>query len=341
MPKVLNLLTLSTGLLCTAVAMSLQEEPTAEKAFKNIQSFKGEKASAVLPAMQLMSATLKVDCTFCHTEDYASDEKEEKRVTREMIAMTREINEKHFDGKMEVTCGTCHPGLTHPASLPPSGGLESRPERNPDVKPADVLAKFVEAVGNGASAKEAWRLTGEGKFYGEEVKIEALVSAGRFAATSTGPQGVIRFGFDGATAWWSPSTGTIPIPKEVAAKFVRESMPLIGIEALPKFASPGGGTTKIEGKEVVTVSGMVSGETGRATLFFDKGTGLLVRALFLYPTVLGNNVQVSDYADYRSVDGAKLPMSFVNRSAEKETFFQFKSAKREPLTDATAFQPPR
>lgn len=51
MPKVLNLLTLSTGLLCTALALSLQEEPTAEEAFKNIQSFKGEKASAVLPAM--------------------------------------------------------------------------------------------------------------------------------------------------------------------------------------------------------------------------------------------------------------------------------------------------
>src|SRR4051794_20562054 len=111
-------------ILCTAVALPLQQEPLAEQQFKNIKSFKGQKASDVLPAMEFMAASLKVGCEFCHTEDRASDEKQEKGTARAMIAMERDINAKHFGGRTVVTCATCHGGKPNPLNVPPVQGIE-------------------------------------------------------------------------------------------------------------------------------------------------------------------------------------------------------------------------
>ena len=53
--------------------------------------------------------------------DYASDEKSEKNITREMFRMTGRINKKFFDYKKTaenpvppVGCVTCHNGKAHP-----------------------------------------------------------------------------------------------------------------------------------------------------------------------------------------------------------------------------------
>ena len=72
---------------------------------------------------------LGVKCNFCHAPmkdnprkiDYASDEKSEKNITREMFRMTGRINKKFFDYKKTaenpvppVGCVTCHNGKAHP-----------------------------------------------------------------------------------------------------------------------------------------------------------------------------------------------------------------------------------
>jgi nitrate/TMAO reductase-like tetraheme cytochrome c subunit len=70
--------------------------------------------------MRSFNAALGVECTFCHAADRSSDEKGEKLMARKMITMTHEINEKNFNGKMEVHCYTCHKGVEHPVSEPPA-----------------------------------------------------------------------------------------------------------------------------------------------------------------------------------------------------------------------------
>lgn len=74
---------------------------------------------------------LGVKCNFCHAPakdgeqhpDFASDEKGEKKIAREMMKMTNKINKKFFHGKtklgdkdavLAVSCATCHHGSPHP-----------------------------------------------------------------------------------------------------------------------------------------------------------------------------------------------------------------------------------
>ena len=81
--------------------------------------------------MHSFNAQLGVKCMYCHKlinddfsqgTDWASDEKKEKRVGREMLKMTMQLNKKYFDRKMDkkmtttpvIWCKTCHRGFPRP-----------------------------------------------------------------------------------------------------------------------------------------------------------------------------------------------------------------------------------
>jgi hypothetical protein len=65
--------------------------------------------------MQGITFALGVGCTFCHDiADLSLDTKPKKLKARMMLEMVRDINEKFGDGKVHVTCWTCHRGSTEP-----------------------------------------------------------------------------------------------------------------------------------------------------------------------------------------------------------------------------------
>lgn len=82
----------------------------------NVQEFEAE--------MQQMTASLGVNCGFCHARgNFASDNNDHKITARRMLEMTKTINEKFFpdykpgDGESrlgKVTCFTCHQGNQRP-----------------------------------------------------------------------------------------------------------------------------------------------------------------------------------------------------------------------------------
>jgi hypothetical protein len=74
----------------------------------------------LIPSMRAAAAGLGVMCDYCHATDRASDEKPTKLMARNMFAMTKEINAKFPDGKVHVTCYTCHRGTTMPLTAPPA-----------------------------------------------------------------------------------------------------------------------------------------------------------------------------------------------------------------------------
>jgi Photosynthetic reaction centre cytochrome C subunit len=79
------------------------------------------QADTLMPTMMSFKAALGVECTFCHVQgDFASDEKPQKEMARKMIVMAREINANFPDGKIHVTCYTCHRGSTEPKTAPDS-----------------------------------------------------------------------------------------------------------------------------------------------------------------------------------------------------------------------------
>jgi Photosynthetic reaction centre cytochrome C subunit len=83
---------------------------------KNLKLLQPEHLMEVMHEFQ---TALGVHCDFCHVRgDFASDEKPHKEIARKMIVMARQINTNFPDGKMHVTCYTCHRGSEEPATKP-------------------------------------------------------------------------------------------------------------------------------------------------------------------------------------------------------------------------------
>jgi len=89
----------------------------------------------VTARMRLIAMALGVRCEHCHVQttgpdgreqnDYASDDKDTKKVAREMMRMVNDINDKYLIAGMgrtlrerdRVTCETCHHGLSTPKTI--------------------------------------------------------------------------------------------------------------------------------------------------------------------------------------------------------------------------------
>ena len=88
---------------------------------KNLKVLK-VPAAELMPIMRSFSASLGVKCDFCHVKgDFASDDNPHKEIARKMIVMSQHINSNFPDGKMHVTCYTCHRGEEEPKTAPPAG----------------------------------------------------------------------------------------------------------------------------------------------------------------------------------------------------------------------------
>ena len=83
---------------------------------KNLKVLTPEDMAA--GAMRNAAQGLGVMCTYCHVDDRSSDEKPEKLVARNMFQLVKDINAKFPDGKVHVTCYTCHRGAQHPEITP-------------------------------------------------------------------------------------------------------------------------------------------------------------------------------------------------------------------------------
>lgn len=126
----------------TSIALHDDEKPTNLKILP--KDISGDDLHQV---MREYSKSLGVKCGFCHERkkegehpDFASDAKQEKIVSREMMLMVNAINEKYLatmgDGHFEkITCVTCHNGHTKPMV-----SVDSLP-KNPAAAKAPPLLK--------------------------------------------------------------------------------------------------------------------------------------------------------------------------------------------------------
>jgi hypothetical protein len=85
----------------------------------NLKVLKATTRPEVVQIMRTFTAGLGTQCNYCHVQgNNASDENPKKEIARHMIQMVQEINGKFPDGKMVVTCYTCHRGETQPKTAP-------------------------------------------------------------------------------------------------------------------------------------------------------------------------------------------------------------------------------
>ncbi len=125
------------GLLLLTVALATPSEGAAQwppERFTNLQVLPQDISLGELVAvMRGFASDLGVRCNHCHvgtepddlsTFQFASDEKYTKRKAREMLRMVQAINGTHLASlevrtspPIEVTCATCHHGVTLPRSI--------------------------------------------------------------------------------------------------------------------------------------------------------------------------------------------------------------------------------
>lgn len=85
----------------------------------NLKVLKTKSGTEVRQIMRTFTTGLGVQCVYCHLQgNFASDENPKKETARHMIQMTTEINRQFPDGKMHVSCFTCHRGESEPKTAP-------------------------------------------------------------------------------------------------------------------------------------------------------------------------------------------------------------------------------
>lgn len=295
---------------------------TAAQQFKNIQVLKEVPAEQLIPTMQFITASLGVECEFCHVEHQMDkDDKKEKGYAREMMKMQLEIDKGHFENKLEVTCYTCHRGSPHPVSTPllSADGGKSAPHVHEEDEGAranlptvdQILDKYLAAVGGTEALQKIKTRVQKGTIdaMGKQSPIEVYSEApDKRVSISHINGGSSVTAFNGQVGWL-----TIPGGVHHMTAAERESA---SIDAQMYFAvkvremykefrvRPG---EEIGGRTTYLVAATATPGHPQIRMYFDEQTGLLLRLIRYTETALGKNPAQVDYAEYKEIDGVKVP----------------------------------
>ncbi len=330
------------------------EGKTAEQVYKNIVQLKGTPADQLQPAMQFISASLGVDCTFCHVQsDYAADDKNPKKTARDMMAMTAMINKEAFHGRQQVTCNSCHRGATHPVSVPPvlEADASSKP---PTPSPAasagtaptadQIVDKYIAAVGGADAIRKVTSRVAKGAVIveGKETPIELFTKAPNLRLSiSQNPAGGSFTAFDGSGGWMGSAGHAArdmsPAESWAAGIDAEFYLPLRLKEMFPQLRR--GRPETVNGTECEVLTGTAPGHPP-VHLDFDAKTGLLLRLVRYADTPMGRNATQIDYADYRVSDGVKIPFRWTLSRPVARFTIQLSEVKSNVEVDPARFAKP-
>jgi len=300
---------------------------TAEQQFKNIKVLKDVPVEQLIPTMQFITASLGVECEFCHVEhEMEKDDKKEKQTARKMIEMELAIDKYNFDGDLEVTCYTCHRGSAHPVGTPMLSAGNTRPpaphvhehegESDASLPSADeILNKYLAAVGGAEALRKIKTRVQKGTIdaLGHQFPIEVYSEGPDKRVSISHPNGGSSVtAFNGAVGWLTIPNGVhrmTPMEREGARIDAQLYFPLALREMYQEFeVQPG---EQINGQTTYLLTAKGEGTRPDLRLYFDQQGGLLVRQVRYAQTPLGKLPTQVDYADYRATDGVKIPYQWT------------------------------
>ena len=331
---------------------------TAVLQFKNIQVLKDIPADQLIPAMQFITASLGVECEFCHVQGaFEKDDKKPKQTARKMMEMMITINQENFDGKREVTCYSCHRGSIDPVGTPLVMTADSKPEiaepKEIDEAQAketggptaeQLFDKYVKAVGGTAAIDKinSRVLKGTITFGDRNVPIEIYSKEPdkRMSVTHT-PNGDSITAFDGHEGWLGILAHPLHDmhgPDIDGASMDADLQFATHLNAM--FSEPKvQGRERIDGYDAYVVVGPRPGKTP-LRLYFDEQSGLLVRLVRLGETPLGELPTQIDYADYREAGGVKIPFRWTLARPGGRFTIQVSDVKQNVPVDDAKFAKP-
>jgi uncharacterized protein YciI len=341
-------------------APAAPQGPKASEKFMNLKVLGDMPASQLREAMVFMSAALGFTCESCHVRKpdgefaWEKDDKDNKVTARKMLTLTKGLNTDFFDGQPEVSCATCHQGRRSPVNLAPLAQpftpdqlaqQAAQAALAPGTRPPapketseQVLSKYYEALGGQAavqtitSAVMRGTATNRAGISSPAVVTEKAPGRYRIAIEAKTP---FSRGFDGTAAWVKTGETRRELTGVELQALARDASPWLAARLAPSFTRlQVGRYERIDGHDVVTLNGVVSPDVSEA-LSFDRSSGLLLRRLARLRTPMGRvQVQV-DYADYRAVDGVKVPFEVKIADWESVTTLKFSEVKlNAPVEDS-------
>jgi photosynthetic reaction center cytochrome c subunit len=314
---------------------AIPKKDLSQNAFKNIQVLKDIPVDEFMGTMGLFSAALSVCCGDCHVgaggsnPNWAADPPR-KVIARKMVAMVNKINTENFGGRQNVTCWTCHRGVSDPAVTPALDAIYSEPV----VPASDILKtatsgvptvdqifdKYISALGGAANVDKitSWTAKGQANLFGDEKKYPAEIFAkapNQLAMIVHESEGDMSRVTDGRQAW-------VALPLTVVKEYPLDQSALEGGKLDGAIAFPGNikkffptwhvsFPITLDGKEVYVVQGSGNPQGMVATFYFDKQSGLLLRMIRYAKSVVGRVPTQMDWSEYRPVNGVMMPYKFT------------------------------
>ena len=350
---------------------------TAGETFKNLQvlgDLKGSPSSELWDTMQVFAGSLSVSCNYCHVAQagpYDSDANKTKLIARNMIRMTRTINENNFGGRRVVTCNTCHQGSPVPKATPtpwnrtaeqivayneamkarsdtaaaPAG--HSRTESAASLPDVDqVITSYRRAVGSQRLKSVHMSGIAADLTRGSRPRDVVVVFPDKIVVGTTGAQQIVN----GDRGWLlTPQARTDLQPGVIAA--LKDFAKLLQ----PVKYEQSDVTRKVTGVQTIDSHAyyVVESHPGRVRatapansypdaverLFFDAQTGLLHKDQVTIETPFGTRVEETSFEDYRDAGGWRLPYSIVTHYMEDENLFKISKIQTNVDIDPRKFQP--
>ena len=358
-------LALSTGLAIAGARAQSSAAPQspaapklAEDQFKNIKVLKGVPADQIFPSMQFITASLGVECEYCHVRgekglEFEKDDKKTKVTARKMMEMMFAINKDNFEGHRDVTCYSCHRGAADPVATPLVATEDAKPEPEPAKAPGDakpvlppadqLLDKYLTAIGGDAALQKVTSRVEKGKLEagGHQLPIEVYAKApDKRISIMHMPNGESITAFDGKQGWQS-NAGHPHMMSAAENDAVRIDADLYFAANLKnlykKFTVVPG--EKIDGHDTYLVFGRNEGQPP-LRLYFDQQTGLLLRLVRYAETALGRMPTQIDYADYRDADGVRIPYRWTLARPGNRFTIQIDQIQQNVPVDDAKFAPP-
>jgi photosynthetic reaction center cytochrome c subunit len=353
----------SIGTLRLPVQAAAPTTKTAEQQFKNIQVLKGIPADQLFPTMQFITASLGVECEFCHVRNaFEKDDKKTKQTARKMMEMMFALNKDNFEGHREVTCYSCHRGSAKPVAIPvvmtedsrpatgeprhaeETGAKSAEPKTSSGPPAGQLIDKYVEAAGGAAAIDKVTTRVMKGTidFGGRSLPIDIYAKDPDERISFTHMQdGDSVTAFNGHEGWLgSPGRP----PREMTASDVDgaaiDADLHLATHLKQMFSSVEvRGTDKIDDHEVFVVAGLREGKPP-VELYFDQQSGLLVRLVRYGETALGWLPTQIDYADYRDTNGVKVPYRWTLARPGGRFTIQIRDLEQNvPVDDAKFVKP--
>jgi photosynthetic reaction center cytochrome c subunit len=379
-----------TGVMLAASIFAIAQQgatvKTAGQVYKNVQILKDIPSTQFIPTMRFVAAALGVECEFCHLGT-RSEDTPNKQTARKMMTMMLALNKESFEGRLEVTCYTCHKGnhdpINNPAPTgqysaegptfykpiaPPAGATDEpmsqayiaatkqeQAARTGLPKAEDILSKYVTALGGEQALRNVTsrlitsttELSPNVRGAGPTVHVQEtqyFKAPNLYTATFqpfNGPQ--TARGFDGKDAWTQNANGAVNQAGGTDLERSRRAADLYqSINLKQEYTRLNlRGIEKVRGRDAYLVIGVPAGDNPER-LYFDVQTGLLLRKGTYDTTALGRYTMQTDYDDYRSVGGVKVPflVSTTSVSPADTVVIHVEKVDNNPAIEAGKFTKP-